>query len=231
MNGGFMTILPNYQQFNGIGFSTGYITNVLAYQAVKAPHSGQPFSEALVMGISGGISAGYFSFEYEGTMPHIHFLTRYIFNDDIPPAILEQLAIPMQNQQTTDANKGMANVLNALASGKPVIVWVDNASLSYSAIPKDDDIYMVSPLVVYGCDMENNRVHIADRAHVPLTASVDEMIAGRTRIKKTRNRMMILGEPDLNRLPNAVQHGIVQGACGVRLLETVADGNRRVSEE
>jgi|GEM_PF-214119 hypothetical protein len=203
-----MTILSDYHHFNGIGLATGYITNVLAYQGSKAPHTGEPITETLVMGISGGISAGYFSFEYEGHLPHVHFLTRYIFNDDIPPAILEQLAIPMNTQQTTDAQKGMANVVSALANGKPPIVWVDSTSLPYNAISGDHDVYMVAPVVVYGCDMNSNVVHIADRARVSLTATIDEMMTGRTRIKKTRNRMMTLGEPDLKRLPAAVEHGI-----------------------
>ena len=65
-----MPILENYQQFNGRHWETGTVCNFLAYTGVKAPHTGRPYSEALLMGVSGGAVMGYFSFAYEGYDPH-----------------------------------------------------------------------------------------------------------------------------------------------------------------
>ncbi len=89
-----MPILENYHEFDGLHWQTGYVRNVLAYQGIKAPHTGKPFTEAMLMGIAGGLSAGYFAFEYEGYPPHLHFLTRYPFNDDMPRCSTNGSALP-----------------------------------------------------------------------------------------------------------------------------------------
>ncbi len=200
-----MVQLKDYRQFEGIGWSTGYVRNALDYQGVIAPHTGQPFTEALVMGINGGICAGYFSFEYEGHDPHLHFLTRFPFNEE-PGPIFERLATPMETQQTTNTQKALANVINALAAGKPAIVWVDVITLLHGA--PQDDMWMMNPVVVYGCDVEQGTVSISDRARVPIQVSLAVFEAARGRIAKTKNRMMTLGAPDMNKLPAAVEGGI-----------------------
>jgi hypothetical protein len=61
-----MPKLKDYNQFNGRHWETGTVHNYFAYTGVKAPHTGQPYSEALLMGVSGGAVMGYFSFAYEG---------------------------------------------------------------------------------------------------------------------------------------------------------------------
>ncbi|HET6595505.1 MAG TPA: hypothetical protein VFG81_07770 [Anaerolineales bacterium] len=55
---------------NGRHSETGSIHNALALQGVRAPHTGKPYSEALLLGVSGGIAFGYFTFEYKGYLPH-----------------------------------------------------------------------------------------------------------------------------------------------------------------
>jgi len=198
--------LANYDHFDGLPWATGYLVNALAYQGVTAPHTGQPYTEALLMGINGGLCAGYFSFEYTGELPHLHFLTRYLFDEE-PGKVFERLGIPMRMQQTTDSTKGAANVINALAQGKPAIVWADIFSLPYNPFPPGAGYWLVMPLLVYGYE-PNGEVNIADRARVGLTARAEELVAARARIGKVKNRMMTLGEPNADKLPDAVRQGI-----------------------
>ena len=75
-----MPKLNNYHHFDGLHWETGSVRNFYAYRGVKAPHTGQPYSEALLLGISGGIVMGYFSFAYEGYDPHARILTRNTFD-------------------------------------------------------------------------------------------------------------------------------------------------------
>jgi hypothetical protein len=63
-----MPKLKNYQQFNGRHWETGTVCNFYDCRGVKAPHTSQPYSEALFMGVSGGIVMGYFVFAYEGSI-------------------------------------------------------------------------------------------------------------------------------------------------------------------
>jgi len=200
-----MPQLADYEQFDGLAWATGYLTRALAYQGIRAPHTGKPYSEALLMGISGGLAAGYFAFEYAGYDPHLHFLTRYPFNEE-PVAAYERLAIPTEPRTTTNPQKAAANVIDALVAGKPAIVWLDVITLLTGA--EQNDMWLVMPVLVYGYDAQAGQVHIADRARVPIVVDVERFAAARARLSKTRQRMMTLGAPDPDRLPNAVEMGI-----------------------
>jgi len=50
------------------------VCDYYAYRGMKAPHTGQPYTEAMLMGISGGIVMGYYSFAYEGSDPQARIL-------------------------------------------------------------------------------------------------------------------------------------------------------------
>lgn len=215
-----MTTLKNYQHFGGLPWATGYAVNALAYQGVKAPHTGKPYTEAMLMGINGGLSAGYFVFEYTGYDPHLHFLTRYIFTEETG-AYFERLGIPITTRKTTDPEKGVANVVSALAKGQPAIVWLDMARLDYNygmsntfTAADNADIWMINPVLVYGYDQAAGRVQIADRAHVGLEVSAESFARARARIAKTKHRMMTIDAPNPDKLPAAIQAGI-QGCIDI----------------
>ena len=201
-----MAILKEYQQFTGRHPETGTVHNALAVQGVTAPHTGQPFSEALLMGIAGGIAFGYFTFEYEGYPPHIALLTRNTF--DPLDTLFERLAIPREVMHTTSVEKANSNVRDALEGGQPAIVWADRFSLSYNALEYDENNWAIMPLLVHGLD--DTHAHLADRANTSIVVPLAELNAARGRIKKDKFRVMTLAAPDLSRLPSAVSKGIWQ---------------------
>jgi hypothetical protein len=47
----------------------GSVHNFFAARGFTAPHTGEPYSEALLLGVSGGVTFGYFTFHYEGYDP------------------------------------------------------------------------------------------------------------------------------------------------------------------
>ncbi|MCC6607238.1 MAG: DUF4872 domain-containing protein [Anaerolineae bacterium] len=199
-----MPILDNYQQFNGRHWETGPVANFLAYTGVKAPHTGRPYSEALLMGVSGGAVMGYFSFAYEGYDPHARILTRNTF--DPLDTMLSRLGIVQHRRHTTNPDKAVANLVDTLAGGEPAIVWADFFSLPYNAFPYDQGMWAMFPIVVYGCDEAT--AHIADRARVPLTVSAGALHTARARVKKDKFRLLTLEPPLPDKLPGAVQAGI-----------------------
>src|SRR5262245_20282873 len=103
-----MPLLKNYHHFDGRHWQTGSVQNYLAYCGFNAPHTKKPFTEALVMGV-GGIVMGYFSFAYKGFDPHVAILTRNTFTP--LDAVLSRLGIPQEVRQTTNAAKGLTNLL------------------------------------------------------------------------------------------------------------------------
>ena len=201
-----MTVLSNYHHFSGRHWETGSVCNFLAYRGATAPHSGQPYTEALLLGISGGIVMGYFSFAYQGYDPHVALLTRNTF--DPLDTLLERLGVEQELLQTSLPEKGLANLLSTLESGLPALTWVDVFSLPYFSLPNADDMYLMAPVVVYGFDPDADRVWIADRAMVPLTVTTGELAKARARVKKDKFRVLTFSSPNPDRLAAAVKLGI-----------------------
>lgn len=200
-----MPTLSDYHEFAGSSPDTGTIRNALAYRAKPLPHTGEPISEALLFGISGGVVAGYFTFEFHGYDPTFPFMTRYTFEPE--QAIFDRLGIAVDVKQTDNADKGVKNLTDALDAGKPATVWADMYSLAYNRpVVKTKDDYGMMPMLVFG--YEADAVHIADRARVPVTAAPDELTAARGRVKKDKHRVRTLGAPDVSKLASAVRAGI-----------------------
>ena len=199
-----MPKLNDYHQFNGRHWETGTVCNFYNYRSVKAPHTGRPYSEAFFLGVSGGIVMGYFVFAYEGYDPMARILTRNTF--DPWDTMLSRLGVVQHIQHTTKPEKGLSNLLNSLEEGVPAIVWADLFSLHYNAIPPDEGMWGMMPILVYG--HETDAVWIADRAKVPLTVTPKELAAARARVKKTKFRVVTLDPPDEGKLATAVTQGI-----------------------
>ena len=192
-----MVMLENYTQFNGRHYETGSLHNLLSYQ-------GHEISEALLLGISGGITVGYFSFAYKGYDPHVAILTRNTF--DPFETLMQRLGIVQDVRQTAKPAAADKHLLDVLESGRPALVWVDMFSLPYSIGPRKDDMWLMIPVVAYGHD--GNSVYIADRAGVPQTLPAADFLAARGVTKKTRYKLMAVDDVNLDRLPSAIEQGL-----------------------
>ncbi|HJS30080.1 MAG TPA: BtrH N-terminal domain-containing protein, partial [Anaerolineales bacterium] len=124
-----MTLLKDYKEFSGLHWETGTVRNFFAYRGYTAPHSDRPYTEAMLMGISGGAVMGYFSFAYEGYDPHVSLLTRNTF--DPWDTMLQRLGVAQTVLQTNSSEKGLFNLIDTLESGIPAIVWADLFTLPY----------------------------------------------------------------------------------------------------
>jgi hypothetical protein len=199
-----MTLLKNYDAFGGYYWQSSTIHNALAYQGYTAPHTGKPYSDALLFGISGGAAFGYFYFHYEGYDPQFNLLTRNTFNLFEP--ILERLGVVQHVIHTQSADKARKNLLDVLGNGEVPIVWADMFLLPYNTLEYDSHNWAMMPIVVYGYDGET--AYIADRADVGLTAPADSLDAARARVKKDKFRIVTLEAPNPEKLSAAVMAGL-----------------------
>ena len=194
------------KQLNGRHWETGSIHDALALQGVKAPHTGEPYSEALLLGVSGGIAFGYFTFEYKGFLPHVALLTRNTF--DPFPTILERLGIAQDVQQTNKAETAERNLQHTLESGLYPILWADQFSLPYNCLPADKPMWGMMPILAIESD--GKTVTIADRSSQPFHLSMAELTKARGRVKEEKYRLMTLDAPQPAKLAGAVHKGICQ---------------------
>lgn len=201
-----MPVLSNYRQFDGLHWETGTVRNYFDYRGVKAPHTGQPYSEALLMGISGGAVMGYFVFAYEGHDPQARILTRNTF--DPFETMLQRLGVVQELQHTASPDKAVTNLLDALENGTPALVWVDMFGLPYEAQTQAEGVWHMFPVLVYGYDEAADRVDVADRARVPLSMTTGQLADLRARVKNVKHRVLTLDMPDPEKLPAAAQAGI-----------------------
>lgn len=203
-----MPTLENYRQFDGIHWETGTVRNYFDYCGVTAPHTGKPYSEALLMGVSGGAAMGYFVFAYQGIDPHARILTRNTF--DPMDTMLQRLGVVQDRRQTASPKKATANLLDTLQNGTPAITWVDSLSLPYDPQPYEFEIPHMLPVIIFGYEEESDLVSIADRARVPLFASTGQLATARAKVKKFGHRILTLQPPDPDKLHDAVRLGIRQ---------------------
>jgi hypothetical protein len=193
-------------QLNGRHWETGSIHNALALQGVEAPHTGKPYSEALLLGVSGGIAFGYFTFEYKGFLPHVALLTRNTFNPF--PTLLERLGVAQDVQQTNKAEIAEKNLQNALQSGLYPILWADQFSLPYNCLPEDEPMWGMMPILAIETDDQS--VTVADRSSRPFHLSMADLTKARGRVKDDKYRLITLDAPQPTKLPSAVHMGICQ---------------------
>lgn len=201
-----MPVLDDYQQFDGRHWETGSAHNFMAYRGFTLPHNDRPPSEALLMGISGGAVMGYFTFAYKGYDPQVNILTRNTF--DPMETMLARLGVDQTVKNTASADKARRNLLDALETGSPAIVWADPYSLAYNHLPDDEGMWGMLPILVFGYDEERDVVCIADRARVPLEATPEKLQEARSRVKKMKHRLLTLGPPNGDKLATAVSEGI-----------------------
>ena len=203
-----MTELTDYKEYGGDHWELGPLRNALAYQGLRMPHTGQAPSEALLLGISGGIVAGYFIFQYKGYPPTFNFLTVNSF--DPMTNVLERLEIDVQNQRSNSAEKARKNLIQALDRGDAPLVWAEVTSLGYGDMKESEDNWFVIPLLVTRYDENTDRASIVDRSSVPIHISAQALDRARQRIKKERQRLMTVGKFPMEKLPEATRAGIQQ---------------------
>jgi hypothetical protein len=203
-----MDIRLTNSPLEGRHYETGTLHNAWAIRGAKAPHTGRPYSEALLLGVSGGITFGYFTFAYKGYLPHVALLTRNTF--DPFDTMLERLAPPHEVRQTADAATGERHLREALEAGYAPVVWADTYSMPYYGLPNEAQMWMMRPVVVVGHEDDGDRYLVADGARRPWHVRAAELAKARGRVKNDRYRLMTLEPPNPDRLPAAVQKGLAQ---------------------
>lgn len=201
-----MNINNKIDRFAGRHWETGSVHNALSLQGFLAPHTGRPYSEALLLGVSGGITFGYFTFEYQGYLPHLALLTRNTF--DPFPTILERLGIAQDVRQTNKSEIAEKNLIEALKTGLFPVLWADQFSLPYNALGNNSSMWIMFPILAVALDGKD--VLIADRSSRPLHVPMEELTKARGRVKEDRYRLITLDAPQPAKLAAAVSKGIYQ---------------------
>ena len=206
-------VVRNYAQFGGRHCETGALGNVLAYYGVTAPHTGREFSEAMLLGIGGGIGCSCGLLELDAG-PRFFFGGRHA-----EPKVLlieqvcDRLGIGTSLCETASAARAAADLEAVLSAGRPAPVWVDMALLPYLAIPEGAH-FGGHVVVVYAIDDATGDVLLADRAARGVCAAAADFAAARAskfRPFPPHHKMLEIVAPEEPVEPQTLERAVYRG--------------------
>jgi hypothetical protein len=195
---------------------TAALTWVLADRGVTSPLTGEPLTEAMVLGIGGGLGAGYILWEFkerDGAILTLGFRNRWQY-----PAIpgwygqtLDRLGVAADLHETGGSTGAKATLDRILADGRSVIAWVDHQSIGTWHQPESLSGYWGYPVVVAGrTDDDAYLVH--DRGREPFVVDETTLATARARIGSYKNRLIdpkpAAGPMSEQRLHAAIEAGL-----------------------
>lgn len=178
----------------GVHGETAALRGLLVRAGVNRPDTGKPFSEALLLGIGGGLGAAYFVFEYAGADPTLYIGTRvghqYPYTADFSRSVLERLGLDPRMAETGGKKAAAKNLDEALADGGATIAWVDKASLPHWQMAEAYKGAMPHVVLVDSLGAQAGSATIYDHADAPFTISLDALADARARLRKAKNRVL-----------------------------------------
>jgi len=165
---------------------------LLAAAGVRNPITKEPFTEAMLFGIAGGIGIGVAAFRYEKEDFSSFFIAgRHHWFDDLGylKNALAAFGLKAVVKETGGAKAADKQLRDALARG-PVIAWVDMAHLPHRALPAmfSGGGYHVVP--IYRIDDDAKCAIIGDLTDGPIAIPLADLATARGRIKKQANRVL-----------------------------------------
>jgi Butirosin biosynthesis protein H, N-terminal/Domain of unknown function (DUF4872) len=204
-----------YELLGGVHPDTHAIAGVLANRGLLAPHTGRPLSEAMVLGVAGGLGAGYILWEFKAHDLRslvLGFRNSWQYPDRWAITACRRLGVPAAVHETGSARKADEELRAAVGQGVPAIAWADQQLLGYRHLPAWLEGYGGPPVTVYGIDDATGTALIDDRNRAPLTVPLDALAAARARVGSYRHRLLVLDAPaaelDTDGLRAAVRDGL-----------------------
>jgi len=170
----------------GVHPDSAGIANVLA-------HHGAEISEAMVLGVGGGLGAGYILWEFEAHQMRavvFGFSNQWQYPGRWAAKTLERLGVPFELHETAGAKGAAAKLDAALDAGRPALATVDRQEIGHWHMPAHQSGRGGYPLVVHGRD--GDTVRIDDRNLAPLTVARERLDAARARVGSYKHRLVVI---------------------------------------
>jgi hypothetical protein len=205
----------------GVHPDTSALARLLGEKGIGGPDG--RLSEALLLGIGGGLGAGYILWEFAPENDHrpsphapggrrivtIGFRNRWQYPDRWLDTLLDRLGVEFQRDQTSGMVKARRQLDDALGTGHCVMVEASVADLPYWHLPPEEAGVWGYPIAVVGVD--SDRYEVDDRNSGRLTVPFEAMATARGRIPSYKNRIVVLKPGDAltaDRLWGATEAGL-----------------------
>lgn len=197
------------QQYGGIHSTTASLTNALAHEGVLNPKTRKPFTEAMILGIGGGLGAGYILWEFKGR-DHANivmgFRNRWNYQVEYLTNACNRLGINMDIRETKSTKRSQRTIDEALAHGKPIVVWTDKACISYHGLLEKHKRHFFYVIGVHG--KTGDKYIIDDLAQNEWTLTIEAFIEAHEPITSNKQRTITFHPTHDIDLKLAVMDGI-----------------------
>jgi hypothetical protein len=205
-----------YELRGGFEPETSACANAFANRGIIDPVTGQPISESLVLGVGGGLGAGYILWEFNATkgtprrVVTLGFRNQWQYPDRWLAKVCQRLGVFVQIHETSSVAKARDLLDQALDDGIPAIAFVSVADLPYWHLPAEQSGWWGYPITIYG--REGDRYLVDDRNTGRITIGADHLAAARSRIPSYKNRLVVAdpaaSELDEEQLVDGAQAGL-----------------------
>jgi hypothetical protein len=189
---------PTASPYGGVHAETAALRGLFAAAGIVDPSTGDALSEAMLLGIGGGLGAAYFVFEYAGHPPHLYVGTRvghqYPYTADFASAVCERLGVAFTIAETGGKKAAATSLRGAIAGDRAAITWADMASLPHQALPDTDTGALPHVVLVSSIDDEAGTATIYDVSSHPFIVDAPALDAARARLRKAKNRVLSIDE-------------------------------------
>jgi len=205
----------------GIHPPTAALTKILKFKGVINPITDEPFSEAMLLGIGGGLDAGYILFQFShlpNPMLVLGFRNQWNNTQAFLEYLTDSLRLGVDFLEFADRTLAQDALQNVLKQEKLAIVWVDKAHLPHHELPESLQGYINHQVAVYARDGRLWRLFLDDLTTQPVEIREKLFTEARANLSQSNFLMMVYeAAGDIN--AQELREAIIEGmrTCAIRL--------------
>ena len=218
---------------HGVHPETSALRSALADLGAIAPHTGEPWTEEMLLGLGGGIGIGVFAFHYAAADFSSFYLgARHLWDDSA--AFMREAAArvgaPIEVLETGSARTAASQLRDVLESGRAAIASVDLEALGYRGVPAELGGGGYHHVLVRAFDSSAGTALVEDLRAEPIEMTAETLGRARARIKSQRHRLIAVAAPEAGGAPPleaAIRDALLSAAGGLDGSLDPAAGGRR----
>jgi hypothetical protein len=179
----------------GIHPPTAALTRILRFNAFENPLSGQPYSEAFIMGVGGGLDTGCILYQFKH-LPHpmlmLGFRNQWNNTRDFLNKVSDRLQLDVSFIEYETDKEAQVGLEEFLAQGKQPIAWVDKAYLPYQMVPESLKGFLDYQVAVYDRDGRLWRLYLDDLSLQPIEIREKAFTTARGSLKQNNFLLMVI---------------------------------------
>jgi hypothetical protein len=178
----------------GIHPPTAALKRILQFKGVKNPITGEPYSEAMLLGVGGGLDTGYILFQFQhlpNPMLVLGFRNQWNNTSAFLENLTNRLYLKVQFREFDERSTAQKALRETIIQEKPAIVWVDKAFLPYHRLPESLKGYINYQVAVYARDGRLWRLYLDDMSTQPIEIREKVFTTARASLSQNNFLMMV----------------------------------------